>query len=126
MTLDEAIKHCKEKAEELRLEAEQVRDIGEVVSNPNQPYNEPVKDCFECANEHEQLAEWLEELKEWRKLKAVCAFDGYVVYKERTEVSDISKIEGYCDTCKHNDGNATSEACQWCDEFSNYERDQAK
>lgn len=63
MTLDEAIKHCKEKAEELRLEAEQIRDIGEVVSNPNQPYNEPVRECRECANEHEQLAEWLEDYK---------------------------------------------------------------
>ena len=69
MTLDEAIKHCKEKAKELRTEAEQLRDIGEVISSPKQPYNEPVKDCLECANEHEQLAEWLEELKELRKLK---------------------------------------------------------
>lgn len=70
MTLDEAIKHCKEKAEELRLEAEQVRDIGEVISNPNQPYNEPVKDCLECAEEHEQLADWLEELQYLRKVVA--------------------------------------------------------
>ena len=63
MTLDEAIKHCKEKAEELRLEAEQVRDIGEVISSPKQPYNEPVKNCRDCAEEHEQLAEWLEDYK---------------------------------------------------------------
>ena len=63
MTLDEAIKHCKEKAEELRLEAEQVRDIGEVISSPKQPYNEPVKKCRDCAEEHEQLAEWLEDYK---------------------------------------------------------------
>jgi len=69
MTLDEAIKHCKEKAEELRLEAEQLRDIGERISSPKQPYNEPVKNCRDCAEEYEQLAEWLEELKEWRKLK---------------------------------------------------------
>lgn len=65
MELDEAIKHCRDKAEELRTEAEQLRDIGEVISNPRQPYNEPVKNCLECAKEHEQLAEWLEELKEW-------------------------------------------------------------
>lgn len=63
MTLDEAIKHCKEKAEELRLKAEQVRDIGEVISSPKQPYNEPVKKCRDCAEEHEQLAEWLEDYK---------------------------------------------------------------
>lgn len=66
MTLDEAIKHCEEKAKELRTEAEQLRDIGEVISSPKQPYNEPVKNCLECAREHEQLAEWLKELKTLR------------------------------------------------------------
>lgn len=68
MTIDEAIKHCKEKAKELRTEAEQLRDIGEVISSPKQPYNEPVKDCRECAKEHEQLAEWLKELKAYQEL----------------------------------------------------------
>ena len=63
MTLDEAIKHCKEKAKELRTEAEQLRNIGEVISSPKQPYNEPVKNCRECAKEHEQLAEWLRDYK---------------------------------------------------------------
>lgn len=66
MTLDEAIKHCEEKAKELRTDAEQLRDIGEVISNPKQPYNEPVKNCLECAEEYEQLAEWLKELKAFR------------------------------------------------------------
>lgn len=62
MTLDEAIKHCKEKAEELRKDADYL----------DAPYGMDTSartDCLECANEHEQLAEWLEELKEWRKLK---------------------------------------------------------
>ena len=36
MKLDEAIKHCEEKA----------------------------RDCSECAKEHEQLAQWLKELKQ--------------------------------------------------------------
>jgi len=70
MTLDEAIKHCEEKAKELRIEAEQVRDIGEVISNPKQPYNKPVKNRLECAEEYEQLAEWLEELVELRSQRA--------------------------------------------------------
>ena len=50
MTLDEAIKHCKEKSEELRAEATDL-DSGEA------------QECLECANEHEQLAEWLEDYK---------------------------------------------------------------
>lgn len=72
MTLEEAIRHAKEKAKELRIEAEQLRDIGEVISNPKQPYNEPVKNCLECANEHEQLAAWLEELKDYREGLRTC------------------------------------------------------
>lgn len=84
MTLDEAIKHYEEKAKELRTEAEQLRNIGEEISSPKQPYNEPVKNCLECANEHEQLAEWLKELRKLRKCRecplvkeecALCGFD---------------------------------------------------
>ena len=47
MTLDEAIKHCKEEAEkymEYGIETE----------------------CYQCGKEHEQLAEWLTELQELR------------------------------------------------------------
>jgi len=40
MTLDEAIQHCKEKAEQ----------------HP----------CDECGRDHEQLGKWLEELREYR------------------------------------------------------------
>ena len=47
MTLEEAIKHCKEEAEkymEYGIETE----------------------CYQCGQEHEQLAEWLTELQELR------------------------------------------------------------
>lgn len=39
MTLDEAIQHCREKS-----------------------------NCSKCGEEHKQLAEWLEELKQYREL----------------------------------------------------------
>lgn len=101
MTLDEAIKYCDEKAEELRLEAEQLRDIGERISSPNQPYNELVRDGLECAKEHEQLAEWLKELKGLRLLAewaVQCGF-GYDNIPEEYErykniISDLDYIEG--------------------------------
>lgn len=57
MTLDEAILHCEEKARELRKQV----DTHIVVDA------EEIGDCIECANEHEQLAEWLKELKEFRE-----------------------------------------------------------
>jgi len=76
MTIDEAIKHCKEKQKLLNEQACS-EDMTE----------KEAADCFECAKEHLQLATWLEELQEWRKLKAVGNFDGYTVYirKEKTE-----------------------------------------
>lgn len=52
MTLDEAIKHCKEKAEKKRKDYEQAC-----------AYNIPSEGCLKCAEEHEQLAEWLEDYK---------------------------------------------------------------
>lgn len=58
MTLDEAIKYCEEKAKELREQA------GFDTDNERYRMSESEKaDCIECANEHEQLAEWLKELK---------------------------------------------------------------
>ena len=56
MTIEEAIKHCHEKAEEQNRWA----SILEVESVERE-------DCLECAKEHEQLATWLEELLEWHK-----------------------------------------------------------
>jgi len=58
MTLDEAIKHCEEKAKEQRIEAN---------------YRIPPKaDCLKCAKEHEQLAEWLKELRDYEEGKRTC------------------------------------------------------
>ena len=51
--LDEAIKHCKEVAEKLRDDAESRFYDGD--------------SCLACADEHEQLAEWLTELQERRE-----------------------------------------------------------
>lgn len=54
LSLDEAIQHCEEKAKEQRIEAN---------------YRIPPKaECLKCAEEHEQLAEWLKELAEYQKL----------------------------------------------------------
>ena len=52
MTIEEAIQHCRETARGLR-------NRGETLAAMNQDGT----DCAECAAEHEQLAEWLEELR---------------------------------------------------------------
>ena len=58
MTLDEAIKHAEEVAEEKEKEAWEVQ---------LQEEYKTIKSCKECAEEHRQLAEWLKELKQLRE-----------------------------------------------------------
>lgn len=56
-SLDKAIKHCEEVAEE----NEKIADTFE--------YSLKTKsDCKECAKKHRQLAEWLRELKKLREI----------------------------------------------------------
>lgn len=65
MTIDEAIEHAKEKAKEQRYYA-------------NFEHNGMMyQSCIKCAEEHEQLAEWLEELKAMRNLDKTNFSDGY-------------------------------------------------
>ena len=57
LTLDEAIKHAKEVAKTNRAEATyNFPDLKEYYDN-----------CSECANQHDLLAEWLEELKSYKE-----------------------------------------------------------
>jgi hypothetical protein len=60
MTIDEAIKHCIEVAEE-----------NEELSSKFDEWDEWEKadanNCRECAADHRQLAEWLTELKKWQE-----------------------------------------------------------
>lgn len=52
MTLDDAIRYCEETAKEKRIEAN---------------YRIPPKTaCLKSAERHEQIAEWLKELKAYR------------------------------------------------------------
>ena len=70
MTLDEAILHAREKAREKMLEYENHYDKDEHYY-PRQ--------CKRCAEEHEQFAEWLEELKFIRQWKSD-VMDGFCKY----------------------------------------------
>ena len=60
MTIDEAIAHAREVAEG------QKRRSGICVQNDSEC--DKFSACLKCAEEHEQLAEWLEELKALRLL----------------------------------------------------------
>ena len=58
MTLDEAIKHAEEVADETNKEACNLYDA--------KNYEES-RECIWCSEEHRQLAEWLKELKRLRE-----------------------------------------------------------
>lgn len=68
MTLDEAIAHAREVAEEQRKSC----DLAWVWDNPD--------NIKKCAEEHDQLADWLEELKflrQWKSdiMDSFCKYD---------------------------------------------------
>ena len=68
MTIDEAIAHAREVA------SEQKRRSGICVQNNSEC--DKFSACLKCSEEHEQLAEWLEELKDYRdKNKMVVRID---------------------------------------------------
>ena len=76
MTLDEAIKHCLEQAEE----NDNCADKCEAVYGED---NGIIEACRECANDHRQLAEWLRELKERREADVQNEVLQYLFNKER-------------------------------------------
>ena len=80
LTLDEVIKHCLEVAEKNNGEAE-VYDL--LAKNHNNTYEKLTAsrfytDCAKCAADYRQLAEWLQELKAYRKLRICCNCRHYV------------------------------------------------
>lgn len=75
--LTEAISHAKKVAIEKREEEQALRDRKDFIEsnerNPKGIYDVPINQCKECAAEHEQLAEWLIELNNYRQSKSGCS-----------------------------------------------------
>ena len=88
MTLDEAIKHCEEVAEEKDKSVELYRAVKATEGL--------ITKCENCAKEHRQLAEWLKELKAYRqaieniKSEIREAFEDYDY--EENDVSEYQSI----------------------------------
>ena len=88
MTIDEAIKHCEEVAESKENEAAVYNDI------------DNISECVTCAADHRQLAAWLRELVEAKRLlKAAVEFieDGdceYCAYNSDAECPAVRLLAG--------------------------------
>ena len=85
MTIDEAIAHARDVANE------QKRRSGICIQNDSEC--DKFSDCLKCAEEHEQLAEWLEELKTYREEK--CNKSVYLARKSIDKIDEVNK--GYAD-----------------------------
>lgn len=109
MTIDEAISHAREVAECQKMSARLIKDnayIPESVDKEAITYGNTI-----CAKEHEQLAEWLEELKQYRAIgtseeclaavekqtakKPMHVTNSYFGYQKHKE------HVGYCPDCGH-------------------------
>lgn len=77
MTLDEAIKHCEEVAEE----NEEIYKAHCRIYSKEVVEKYPSPPCKKCAKEHRQLAEWLKELKWLREQEPILG-------KIRAEIMD--------------------------------------
>ena len=99
MTLDEAITHAREVA------SEQKRRSGACVQNDSEC--DKFSTCLKCAEEHEQLAEWLEELKFLKQWKSdimdefckhdVSSFEELVTNARNKAIDDFVKKYKSCD-----------------------------
>lgn len=68
MTLEEAIKHCEEVANDQEHDAETWEMSSKHWGDDKQSVLDNADECKKCAAEHRQIAEWLKELKQYREL----------------------------------------------------------
>lgn len=96
MTIDEAIEHCMEVAEQNETKALRIS-----WQNKGTLLDREAKECRRCAAEHRQLAEWLRELQELRSLKS-----DYVIFRAEAKrllelaLQDLAEAD-HCGLCKH-------------------------
>ena len=91
MTLDEAILHAREVA---------VRNRKQYKNYPSDRTDIRYQTCEECAEEHEQLAEWLEELKSYRTSVFSGDMTQTMLKEEYCKAIDdfVTKIKKYMET----------------------------
>ena len=83
MTLNEAIQHCLEVAENCEEQAKQC-------DSDDRYERHVMHENAECATEHRQLAEWLKELKEAKRLLKAAMED----------MKDVVSSDSGCRCCK--------------------------
>ena len=83
MTLDEAIKHAREVAEDKRADADWKFRHGRLNAD----------DCISCAEEHDQLADWLEDYKKLKSIDEDLRLK--YCYEDLSEADNLGYLRGY-------------------------------
>lgn len=91
LTLDEAIKHCLEVAENNEQFAS-----GKWIGSEGEANRQ---ECEQCAADHRQLAEWLMELKEAKRLLKLAINDFAKLDRENTRNKNCMMPEMDCADC---------------------------
>lgn len=105
MTIDESIAHALEVAGEQQKIADSAGLI-DIIEGLD------VESCKECAADHRQLAEWLKELKEARRLVAqlkakICDSSEYCAYCDELDMTERDHF-----TCKYKKKKIPA-VCHW-------------
>ena len=95
MTIDEAIKHCEEVANQNEFET---RIYDELNRASDEEYR---NNHCQCAADHRQLADWLKELKERRTVKRGHWIEiDYGMFYECSECGNVREFErNFCSNC---------------------------
>lgn len=109
ITIDEAIIHAKEKAEDNRKYAKECEEYAnrkiDKFMRLDKIHQKDMQSCIKCAEEHEQLAEWLEELKALREVRELWEYNNNLAYQQgRNDAIDefAEKLRLDClDSCYH-------------------------
>lgn len=92
LTLDETIKHCLEVAEQ--------KEHDSITTTGDYELDIAMKEgCIQCATEHRQLAEWLKELKETKRLLKAAIEDFAKLDRENTMNKNCMMPEMDCADC---------------------------
>lgn len=102
MTLNEAIAHAREVAKEQRKDYDNCEYKSEYGCGGCADYYS--KPCIECAEEHEQLAEWLEELKEYKQKPEGYLWDEAVQQGYNKAIDDFVRFANTMPTVEEEDG----------------------
>ena len=115
MSIDEAIAHAREVAEIQRNNDKLNKTIGK--SSPY--YN---TDCIKCAEEHEQIAEWLEELKVYQQHEIICN-KGYNAGYNKAIDDFAEKLNTKCDGMIKEKWNSNVAPMSWAEAYADFKDD---